>query len=239
MWLIINCGLVRWLAKTLLFVTGWSQISKSQLVFLEQQKRAICIFPHSSAWELIVAIIHGLAHPEAFRYALTVMKPQPFEGFMGPWLEKLGFIPATKRENADGNFVTQTIKLLESKERFLLLIAPSGARSAHRWRSGYYWIAKQMQIPIIVVGQDYEKHIPVVGPTHLTSDYENKESLERALQDEASCIVPLIPHNSSLNIRSHRKTHLIQWYKFFCFAFMTTSVMYTYISIYYRLQLMA
>ena len=227
MWQFLNFMPVKWLFQAIMFITGWTPLSKSQIERMKSQSRAVYIAPHSSIWDFMVTTMFALAQPEAFSDINVVVKPQAFNIWFGWILRKAGCIPATKRETSGDGFVEHTIQLLSRKERFKLLLAPRGSRTASSWKSGYYWIAKQMNIPIVVVGFDYEYRTPVIGEGHIVRDYDSKWNLERALMNEASRIVPLYPENAIRRCRIYRSTHLVQWYKLFCYLFMITTVIDT------------
>lgn len=237
MWSIFNYFPFRWLAKAILFVTGWTPMDQQMITRMERLNKAVFIFPHSSIWDFVMASLYSIAQPEVYRDIYTVMKPQPFETWLGPYLRSAGFIPATRREEGGGGFITDTVKFLEQKKRFLLLIAPRGSRDATDWRTGYYWIAKQMQIPIVVVGYDFEYRIPVVDQVFHVNDYPDYTSLEWNLKQVAGKIIPLNDKTSCLPLRPHRTPHLVNWYKLLCYLFLVTSVVYCGMSINCRRQL--
>ena len=226
MWSVFNYFPFRWLAKTILFLTGWTPMSKRLATKMKRLEKAVFIFPHSSNWDFVMASLYSIAQPEVYKHIYTVMKPQPFETWIGPYLRSAGFIPSTRREEGGGGFVSNTVKFLETKKRFLLLIAPRGSRDASEWKSGYYWIAKQMQIPIVVVGYDFEYRIPVVDRVFFTDHYENRESMERDLKQTAGNIIPLNDKTSCIELRTHRKPKLINHYKLLCYLFLITNLIF-------------
>lgn len=212
-------------------------MDKRMATKMERLGRAVFVFPHSSIWDFVMASLYSIAQPEIYEHIYTVMKPQPFNTWMGPYLRSAGFIPATRREEGNGGFVSDTIKFLENKERFLLLISPRGSRDASDWRTGYYWVAKQMQVPIVVVGYDFEYRIPVVDQVFHTNDYPDYESLERVLKRTAGEIIPLNDKTSCLPLRSHRTPHLVNWYKLLCYLLLVTNLVYAGMTISCRRQL--
>jgi len=228
MWQAFNYFPIRWLARLIMFLTGWTPLSEAQIYRMKSIERSIYIFPHSSIWDFGVTTLFALAQPEAFEDIYGVMKPQPFETWLGPYLRSAGFIPATRRETTGNGFVENTIKFLEPKDRFHLLIAPRGARDATKWKTGYYWIAKQMKVPVVVVGCDFEHRVPIIGHSYHIDDYANIEELEVDLKKAAGMIVPLHPKGSCIRVRHHRTPHLVQWYKLFCFLFIGTTLLYMY-----------
>lgn len=54
--------------------------------------------------------------------------------------------------------VDQIIQQIKKSEKFHLAITPEGTRSANpEWKKGFYYIALGAQIPIVLIGIDYEK----------------------------------------------------------------------------------
>jgi len=106
-----------------------------------------------------------------------VMKHTPFVGPIGWFLRWFGGIPLDRDRTRD--FVSQMVSEFESRDRFLLAIMPEGTRgkgkdsSAKGWRSGFYYIARNANVPLVMVIFDYAARRMRVGPTFWTNgDYE-------------------------------------------------------------------
>lgn len=224
MWAAFDYFPFRWLARCILFLTGWEPMSKPIVTKMRRIGRAVFIFPHTSNWDFVMASLYAIAEPKVYKDIYAVVKPQLFENRLGPFLKSAGLIPATRREDSNAGFVPNVIKILENKKRFHLLISPRGSRDGKEWRSGYYWIAKQMKVPIVVVGYDFEYQIPVVDKVFYTNHYESRQDLERDLKLAAGEIIPLHDNKSCIQLRPHRKPKLINWYKLFCYLYMFTSI---------------
>jgi 1-acyl-sn-glycerol-3-phosphate acyltransferase len=61
-----------------------------------------------------------------------------------------------------------------ARKRMLLAIPPEGTRSLTRaWKTGFYYIAFQAQVPLILSVLDYgTKTIRIAGVFHPTGDYD-------------------------------------------------------------------
>ena len=61
-----------------------------------------------------------------------------------------------------------------ARPALLLLVPPEGTRSRQvEWKSGFYHIAHQARVPIILTIMDYGTHtIRVAGPVEASGDYE-------------------------------------------------------------------
>jgi len=89
-------------------------------------------------------------------------------------MESMGaiWIDRSQREGTDRpSYTDMLIKLFETNENLILVISPEGTRSLKaRWRSGFYHIAKQANVPICFGYLDYKKKIAGVGGSIIPSD---------------------------------------------------------------------
>lgn len=179
----------------LLFAMGWHQFD-TDTFFAEG--RVVLIFSHTTHWDLILMLLHVGAYQKYFTDLYTVMKPQPFTRW-GWILRRMGFIPATSAEDKNGGFIMTTKKALSSESRFRILISPEGRLIATPWRSGYYYLAQELECPVQVVGFDYDLKIFKVFPARPGNSL--REDLEPKLKGDMSQIVPLYAHNSFIRVR--------------------------------------
>lgn len=81
-------------------------------------------------------------------------------------------------------------------KRICLAIAPEGSRHKRQgWRSGFYYIAKQAQIPIALGYLDYGKRRMGVGP--IISDLTDLESTMATIRQFYKDITGKFPHKQS------------------------------------------
>ena len=74
-----------------------------------------------------------------------------------------GGIPVYREKK--NNFVEQLIDRYQNKDNFILGIAPEGTRSrVDKWKTGFYHIAYNLSVPIILVKIDYDlKEVGIVN----------------------------------------------------------------------------
>lgn len=177
----------RLISKWLLALWGW----KIKGIHPHEVDKAVCaVVPHTSWVDVPVGIlvrntmradIRFLAKKPLFRF--------PYGGFMR-WL---GGYPVERRKNT--NFVEAVVDIFNQHERFYISITPEGTRGkVHRLRSGYYWIAKQANIAIIMVSMDFENktvtfHDPFFPTDDKDADMEYLESLVTGVKGK-------VPENS-------------------------------------------
>jgi 1-acyl-sn-glycerol-3-phosphate acyltransferase len=86
--------------------------------------------------------------------------------FPGPlaWIGRgLGGIPVD-RASSDG-FVEAMAAEFRRRERFYLALMPAGSRATpDRWRSGFYYIARDADVPMLLVAFDWGRRAMRLGP---------------------------------------------------------------------------
>ena len=73
------------------------------------------------------------------------------------------------------NFVEQVAERMRSEEAFVLVITPEGTRSrVERWKTGFYYIALEADVPIALAFLDFgRKRVGVGGWIRPTGDLES------------------------------------------------------------------
>lgn len=118
-------------------------------------KYIICLAPHTSNWDFIIGLFFSWA--EGFKCHF-MMKKEWFFWPLGPILRHFGGVPVIRsKQTRATEFIAQ--KAIE-KERFHLCITPEGTRSKTTyWKRGFYYIALNAHIPILLYGLDYEQKL--------------------------------------------------------------------------------
>lgn len=124
-------------------------------------KSVLIAAPHTSNWDLpytlMVAFvlrlnIYWMGKHQIFR--------PPFRGLM-MWL---GGIPV-HRESANNLVAASAAAIKAAKGPLQLVVPPEGTRSKVRyWKSGFYYIALEAGVPIVLAYMDYERKISGLGP---------------------------------------------------------------------------
>ena len=84
----------------------------------------------------------------------------------------LGAAPINRQNNE--NKVDAIANLFKQKEEFRMTMAPEGTRKkVTEWRTGFYYIAKKANVPIIMFTLDFEnKQNKISEPFYPTDDVE-------------------------------------------------------------------
>lgn len=156
----------RWFGRSVLALGGWRLVGS----FPDLPKLLILAVPHTSAWDGIWGLAAKLAVGVDIRF---LAKAELFRGlnrfWMGPLLRWFGAMPAD-RQSASG-LVGQTVALLHAQPVRWVLLAPEGTRRPGRpWRSGFWHIARQADVPVFCAWFDYPSRRIGLGECIALSD---------------------------------------------------------------------
>ena len=116
-------------------------------------KYVILAAPHTSNWDGFFLILAAAMLKLDFSF---FGKDTLFKGPLGWFLRSVGGIPLDRSRHQ--SFVAQAVSWFESHERFALGVAPEGTRQfTPGWRRGFYYIALQAKVPIVMGYIDYAK----------------------------------------------------------------------------------
>lgn len=135
------------IGQALLRLTGWSAGP-----FPDIDRAVIAGGPHTSNWDGVLALVSR----SALQKDVNVMiKSSLFKGPLGILLRKLGAMPIERGKA--GGMVEQTVAAFAEHEKLLIAVTPEGTRSnADKWKLGFYHIARQANVPIILALADYK-----------------------------------------------------------------------------------
>ena len=157
---------------------------------------------HTSKFDAFLLVLFGFS--PILNNSYTVMMPQYFKYFS--WiLRKLNFIPSTRLEDSGNNFVKLTSELLLQKNKKILLISPEGSLIAKKWRSGYFWLAKELNWDIRVCGFDYKNKRISISDPYKINYYSTPKCIEDRLIQRMSFITPLYPKNCYANLTKNKE----------------------------------
>ncbi len=125
--------------------------------------------PHTAARDLPLM----LAVAFAFRVKLHwIGKEELFAGWRHPLMTWLGGLPINRA--GGGSEVERIARHFEGRSKIALGIAPGGSRAkTSGWRSGFYWIAVEAEVPILLSFLDFKARRTGVGPLiQPTGDYD-------------------------------------------------------------------
>lgn len=136
-------------AQFILKLTGWTLKVK-----LPEEKKFVLIgAPHTSNWDLPLAL---LVFWTVDLKIYWVAKIQLFKGPLKNIFTALGGIPVN-RSHSHG-FIEQITERFSQADEMVLTISPEGTRKkTEHWKSGFYYIASNANVPIVFGYIDYAK----------------------------------------------------------------------------------
>ncbi|WP_300459762.1 lysophospholipid acyltransferase family protein [Desulfobacula sp.] len=156
-----------WFASASLYILGWKTSGKIP----DMKKFVLIAAPHSSNWDFVffLLIIFKLKFPVHWMAKNTMFR-WPFHGL----LKRLGGIPVDRSEK--GHMVQTMTNAFEKSEELILTIAPSGTRGkTMKWKTGFYHIACQANVPIVLGFIDYQQKKVGIGPVFFPSGDVNAD----------------------------------------------------------------
>jgi 1-acyl-sn-glycerol-3-phosphate acyltransferase len=153
---------VRWIARQWLRLLGWRLVGHfpdlPQVLFLAA--------PHSSAWDALYGLLMKVASGVDIRF---MAKREAFWFPLGLLLRALGAIPIDRRK-AHG-VVGETVEGFRNNPNAWFLLAPEGTRKAvKKWKSGFWHIARQADVPVCCIYIHYPDKIFGIGEVFRMSD---------------------------------------------------------------------
>ena len=148
--------------------------------------------PHTSNWDTVYAIAGLNKLGVNVRFALKKeLMVFPFK----PFLRGIGAIPIDRSPNKSKKRISAVdamASLFDKHDDLVLMISPEGTRAPKtKWKTGFYYVAKNAGVPIVCAYLDYKKKIAGIGP-HFTTDLE-LPVLMKKIQDFYSTITPKFP----------------------------------------------
>jgi 1-acyl-sn-glycerol-3-phosphate acyltransferase len=152
-------------ARSLLRLCGWRVID----VRPPARKGVVIVYPHTSNWDLPVGILTRsvLQLPMGWVGKQSLFR-QPFRRLM----LALGGVPVDRSKSS--GLVDQLRQAFDRRDEFYLVITPEGTRSrTDHWKSGFYYLARDLDLPLGLAFIDYEhREAGIGGWLHLSGDVE-------------------------------------------------------------------
>lgn len=128
-------------------------------------KYVVIVAPHTTNWDLPLFLFASFVVRIKGNW---LGKHTIFWWPLGWLLRAFGGIPLNRTSSR--NLVQQVVDEFNARERMILGLAPEGTRSKMPyWRSGFYHIALQAKVPIVLIFADYGRKVcgwgPIIHPT--------------------------------------------------------------------------
>ncbi len=148
--------LKRGFARLCLYLTGWELEGDRSI----PDKCILIAAPHTSNWDLFYLLAIGWTIDIQLSWlGKHTLFPWPVGGLM----KRLGGVPVQRDRRED--LVKQVAEVFRRSERLVLVVPPEGTRGyAQHWKSGFYHMAKEAQVPIVMGYLDYRRKRGGFGP---------------------------------------------------------------------------
>ncbi|MBX9782731.1 MAG: 1-acyl-sn-glycerol-3-phosphate acyltransferase [Chitinophagaceae bacterium] len=149
--------MIGWLLSRWFLLRGW----KIKGRFPEElPKMVIAVGPHTSAWDVVVGL--SARHLIPIKHAYFLGKKELFDGLFGWFFRAIGGTPVDRFSKT--GMVQQVAEKFKVHEKFRLAMSPEGTRKkADKLRTGFYYIAKEAKVPILLAGFDFKKREVRIG----------------------------------------------------------------------------
>jgi 1-acyl-sn-glycerol-3-phosphate acyltransferase len=168
-------ALTRAIARTALRAGGWRIDGDVP----DEPKLVLIGAPHTTNWDFLLTKLTAGALGVRIHW---VGKQSLFPRWLAPVARRLGGIPVDRA--ASEGFVGQMVAEFRRRDRFYLALMPAGSRSTpDDWKSGFYYIARAADVPLLLIGFDRANRTMRLGPVLQTlpdADYADELARIRA-----------------------------------------------------------
>lgn len=175
---------MRVLSKFIFFrLMGWKLIGP----FPKDEKCVVIVVPHTSWVDFFLGL---LVRSIVKREINFIGKKSLFSPPFGWYFRWMGGTPIDRSKNSDT--VVSTAKIFQQRQVFRLALSPEGTRKkVINWKTGFYYIAKEAKVPIVMVAFDYgKKQVRISQPVFPT---DNKETDFKRYKDFFKGAIGKIP----------------------------------------------
>ncbi len=156
------------LARFILFrILKWKIVGN----FPKNLKKYVVIgAPHTSNMDFIIGLLVKTVCKTKINF---VGKKSLFKFPHGFFFKSVGGVPVNRKKNE--KLVDSIVTIYKEREAFILAISPEGTRKkVVDWKTGFYFIAKQAEVPVVALTFDFGKRQTEIFKPFYTTD--NKEA---------------------------------------------------------------
>jgi len=186
------------IGKLALKLLGWKIILHGDKDVLN--RCVLVVAPHTHNMEYILG---NFAYWALDKPLKIIIKNSHTKAWYGSVVKGLGGIGIDRSQKNDlVNFISKEFE----KEDFSLVITPEGTRSwVPKWRKGFYHIAMQTKVPIVLAAGDFKRNLLYLGKT-ITYEEFSMMTYEEILKKISDYylqydITPKIPENWNPDIQ--------------------------------------
>jgi len=213
-WLSYNilCMILPFICKVFIISIGWKLSSFKDLKTAKSLKKSICIFTHTSYADCIIGGIYRIAEGMPWYAGIT----EEYFPYFGLIFRANNCIPVPNKPTIKNGFVNFIIQYFKNyKDDWAFCLDPEGSLRLSPWRTGWYWMAKGLNVPVTTHSYDFHDHCVKYGPRFNLDDYSAIEDLETDIKNSMNNITALYPECSQVS--NKKSSSLIDYKATFCF----------------------
>ena len=168
------------------------------------QKYIVIVAPHTASIDFIIGImVRSILRLNHVKYLGKSQLFNPPFGFIFRWL---GGTPVERTKY--NNLVEAVVAKFNENEKFAIGLAPEGTRKkVTRIKTGFYHVAKQANIPIIMMGLDFgTKTIKIKPPFYPTENTLN--DFKQFIEFFSSCTGKVPERGITIDVFENMKKEL-------------------------------
>ena len=169
---------------------------------------AVVIYPHTTSQDIVIMALLNLSTDNKFCFGIS---DHLYNNKASSYIcEKIGGIKISSKKSS--NNVLNISELLNTKyKNKTFLISAKPGLSNHEWNSGYYYIAKNTNRPIIIAGIDFlTRKLKVIHKRFYINKDDTYETITATLKAEMSIseIYQINPERSNPEIIGHNNINI-------------------------------
>jgi hypothetical protein len=135
---------------------GWNECTT------QPKEKCVFVFLHTSYWDMFIYMLYRIS---TYGYNTCVLvQPKLSKWYYKPLTSVCRCIFAPPNENKNSNSIQYIVdEVNKMNDMPQLCMSPKGTCSRREWRSGYYYIAKNMNCKIYPLSMNYSTRTVVIG----------------------------------------------------------------------------
>lgn len=162
---------------------GWSECTTFP------RERCVIVIIHTSYWDIFTYFLYKIS--SCGSNLCTLVQPKLKRWYYKPFTRILRCVYAPPNENKNSNSIQHIVnEVKQMGDNSMLCMSPKGTCSKREWRSGYYYIAKELQCKIYPLSINYSMRTVTIGEPVDPSIVDFEQSTQ-TLQHQLSKHTPL------------------------------------------------
>lgn len=208
-------------------VLGWKRTEFKNLDnIISNFNRIILIYPHTHIYDHVSVLLYAISDPNikkhSYKIVLAVKKCKNNDSSMCSFIRNYSSIKKIDVKDPDGNGnnnVKYIISELDKIKEWFFIITPK-TQNQGKWRTGWYHIAKHFNVPICVVGPDFNTQEMKISKELIFVNEKNYNQVEEEAKLQYKQIVPFFKErDKSVEYRIHNYVSIISKNNYFTMIF--------------------